>query len=84
MSCEIFVSGQGKDRVVGIVCSRKREIRKCAFCGRPADYLCDYPVSEGKTCDKPICKKCKTIVGIDFDYCPTHAKEYGLLGGVNK
>lgn len=82
MPCTWFVSGEGKNRVIGVMCSHgHHEKRKCAFCGKPADYLCDYPIGDGKTCDKPICKKCKTIVGDNLDYCPTHAKNEGLFGG---
>jgi RNA polymerase subunit RPABC4/transcription elongation factor Spt4 len=44
----------------------------CRFCHRrEATQLCDYPMG-GKTCDKPICKECATVVGPDLDFCPDH------------
>ena len=47
-------------------------IRPCQACGRVADYLCDYPMGHGKTCDLPLCNDCRQHIGI-FDYCPTHS-----------
>ena len=47
----------------------------CAFCGRVADFRCDYPIGEGRTCDLPICREHKTHrpdIGVDIDYCPHH------------
>ena len=43
----------------------------CASCGQVADYLCDYPVGDGKTCSLPICNECRTHVG-QYDFCPVH------------
>jgi len=48
-------------------------IRPCANCGQVADFLCDYPVGEGKTCDLPICSQCRTHVG-KYDFCPVHGE----------
>lgn len=28
----------------------------CSICGIVADYLCDYPLGKGKTCDAPLCR----------------------------
>ena len=47
----------------------------CAFCGRVADFRCDYPIGNGRTCDLPICIEHKTHrpdIGSDIDYCPHH------------
>lgn len=46
-------------------------------CGQIADYLCDYPVGEGKTCDMKMCKKCANHVKGDMHYCDEHNGEYG-------
>lgn len=46
-------------------------ITPCANCGQVADFLCDYPVGDGKTCDLPICAQCRTHVG-KYDFCPIH------------
>ena len=55
--CVIFVCGEG--------------ITACSNCGQVSEFLCDYPVGEGKTCDLPICKQCRTHVG-KYDFCPVH------------
>ena len=55
----IFVCGDG--------------IRACSNCGQVADYLCDYPVGEGKTCDLRICKQCRIHIG-KYDFCPIHGE----------
>ena len=67
-------------RIMGkaIVCSRGgRRTAPCAYCGRPQDVLCDFPLTAaraGQTCDKPMCKACATHVEPDEDYCRAHAK----------
>ena len=78
MSCEMHTM---KDGTRLILCSRGRQERvKCAFCGRPATFYCDYSIGNGKTCDKPICRKCRTAIGVELDVCPHHTKETGLFG----
>jgi hypothetical protein len=50
-------------------------IRACAICGHVADFLCDAPIGDGRTCDLPLCKDHKyhrPDVSIDTDYCPHH------------
>lgn len=52
---------------------------RCAFCNRKATLLCDMPAGEVRTtanfksyvitCDKNLCEKCTTRVGV-FDFCP--------------
>lgn len=73
------------------------QITDCAFCGRPGEYLCDFMMArrganglwngqEPRSCDRPMCEKCRTNVGVQFwdgdasvtgiesvDYCPKHA-----------
>ena len=68
MGCEVRTLENGTTM---IVCSRGRWPKpKCIACGKPADFLCDYPVGD-KTCDAPLCGKCRVNVGV-VDYCPTH------------
>lgn len=63
------LTGEGKV-VTGIVCSRGNKRKKrCAWCGAPADYLCDG-VSVNKTCDAPMCARHRTSMGPDRDLCP--------------
>lgn len=73
MPCKTIVMGDG---VTVIACSRGQSRKRCK-CGRPADLLCDFPLSgakSGKTCDMPICRSCATRVGPNRDYCPAHAR----------
>lgn len=48
----------------------------CGFgeCEYAAEYLCDWPVGKGKTCDLPICRNhaCEQRKGIHF--CPVHQR----------
>lgn len=41
-------------------------------CGYVADYLCDGPAGNGKTCDLPICERCRLHVGDELDLCSLH------------
>lgn len=71
MPCERYVSPDGQ--TVAIICSRGRRAAKpCHYCGKPSTSLCDYPIRDGKTCDKPMCNYCKTNVGPDLDVCREH------------
>jgi hypothetical protein len=42
-------------------------------CGHAADFLCDQPMSDGKTCDLPLCYCCRVAIGEEYDLCPVHA-----------
>jgi len=47
----------------------------CAFCGHAADFRCDAPIGDGRTCDLPLCtehKHHRPDIGSDIDYCPHH------------
>lgn len=47
-------------------------------CGCVGAALCDYPVGEGKTCDRILCRDtpCGHHVGPDIDYCRDHYQEW--------
>lgn len=48
----------------------------CATCGRCADFLCDYPLGEGKTCSATLCETHARAIGgpdEDLHFCPAHA-----------
>lgn len=66
-----------------IVCHRARAVNMafCVACGAPAPFLCDYEVSPGKTCDAPLCGRCRYNVGLR-DYCPAHAGKVGRFNGI--
>jgi len=52
---------------------------KCHKCGKPSDFLCDFPMHRTiggdvlKTCDRNLCSSC-TNKGIspDKDFCDEH------------
>lgn len=71
MPCNSFrIPGGG----AAIVCSRRKS---CSVCGAPSDKLCDYPLTgekAGKTCDRPLCRRCTAHRPPDVDYCPAHAR----------
>jgi hypothetical protein len=58
----------------------------CADCAWVGEILCDYPVGEGKTCDRILCRSHAKEIGEDLHYCKTHyemwkeyiAKDYSL------
>lgn len=49
----------------------------CQSCGRPAFYLCDYPVRTNGVagrCSRPLCKGHAHAVGAGAHYCPPHER----------
>jgi len=44
----------------------------CTECAAPGENLCDYPVGDGKTCDRPLCDDHCTEVTKDIHYCRGH------------
>ena len=38
-------------------------IKPCASCPVIAEYLCDYPMRRGKTCDAPLCRNHAIVQG---------------------
>ena len=48
--------------------------RRCVRCQAPSEFLCDYPVVKGVTCDAPLCPACAKEIGPDRHYCPLHVK----------
>lgn len=47
----------------------------CSFCGWVSEFLCDFPVGDGKTCDRKMCADCAREVASDTHYCDDH---YGM------
>lgn len=59
----------------------------CAECLAVGDFLCDYPVGEGKTCDRPLCDTHGHEIGRDLHYCQAHYEmwqEFKAKGGVDE
>ena len=82
MTCYLLSLKDGKN---GIVCGDLGPA--CIECGAVAEYLCDYPVGEGKTCDRPLCDAHAERIAPDIHYCPSHSKlwlEFRQSGGVEK
>lgn len=61
---------------------------KCAYCDRPAKYLCDHRLGPDQTCDRPLCELHRVNLAqglactrgkaggcrpFSFDRCPDHA-----------
>lgn len=46
------------------------------YCGNcntaAADFLCDAPLGDGRTCDRQLCIDCADEVGADLHLCPLH------------
>jgi hypothetical protein len=59
-----------------IVCTRGTTKAACDTpgCQRVHMALCDYPLANGKTCDRKMCDGHRKPVGANRDYCPAHAK----------
>lgn len=45
-------------------------------CMAISQYLCDAELSDGKTCDAPLCDQHAKQVGKDRHLCPRHAAEH--------
>lgn len=71
MACDVRRSKDGQ--FIAVVCSRgQRRPPKCAFCDQLSTKLCDYPVTQHKTCDAPICNAHAKKQGKNLDTCPDH------------
>jgi hypothetical protein len=44
-------------------------------CMAISTYLCDHELSDGKTCDAPLCAEHATAIDTDRHLCPRHARE---------
>lgn len=57
------------------------------YCGSVTEALCDYPVGDGRTCDRMLCGECGTEVAPDLHYCRAHYQEWQAFraaGGVER
>jgi len=74
MPCAKLPWGDGSMIVCG---SKVRPGPKCwvSHCPTPAIKDCDWPLPDGKTCDRPICNDHADHVGEDKDWCPAHSIE---------
>lgn len=54
-------------------------------CADVSAFLCDFPVSSGRTCDLPLCASHAYEVAPNIHYCPAHLilwNEFRESGGV--
>ena len=56
-----------------IVCGSRRKIKLCSYCAHEREFVCDFPIRNGRTCDKPLCSAHSYHQGPNQDYCPDHA-----------
>lgn len=71
MGCATFVVG--KDGEQGFICGEG--MTPCKYCGALAEYLCDFPMGKGKTCDMRLCDRCRVRQEGDrwgLDFCRAH------------
>lgn len=83
MPCYSLHDKDGKQ--IGHLCGNLGE--HCACCGGVSGYLCDFPVGEGKTCDRPLCGRCAAEVAPEVHYCSGHLQEWEAFkasGGVKE
>ncbi|EGR4213423.1 hypothetical protein NTH44_003596 [Vibrio metoecus] len=71
-----------KGKIIGFICGGTAddvELLTCHECGNnwpEAEFICDYPVGDDKTCDRMLCKNCARVVGRDMHYCQTHYDQW--------
>ena len=56
-------------------------------CNWVSDYLCDFPVGNNKTCDRPLCGDHAYEVAPDTHYCAPHYEmwlKFRESGGIKK
>jgi hypothetical protein len=76
MPCREIDLGDGG---VAIACTRGSHAPQCQTpgCTYPGAFQCDYPVTrDGKagTCDRHCCASHRVHVGVNRDYCGSHAR----------
>ena len=80
--CEMKArSGDGKYTICGDLGAH------CHRCAGVGDFLCDFPVGDGKTCDAPMCEQHAHEIGIELHYCQAHYdmwQQFKASGGVDK
>jgi len=83
MSCAII---KGESDNIIIMCGSFGST-PCRDCNIEAEFLCDYPVGEDKTCDAPLCIDHAFEVAPGIHYCKSHYDEFKKFegnGGIKK
>ena len=55
-------------------------IEHCDECCLIAEYLCDWPMGRGKTCDHKLCQMHSHPIAADHHLCPIHAAVFKSTG----
>lgn len=80
-----YVIYDEKRNPVGHICGRLGQ--HCVDCGDVGTNLCDFPVGDGKTCDRAICDFHAHEVAPNVHYCDAHHAEWKAFrdaGGVQR
>ena len=70
-----------------IICGRLGPHCNDSRCNWVADYLCDYPVGNGKTCDRSLCADHAYEIAPGIHYCASHYNawvDFKNAGGVKR
>lgn len=43
-------------------------------CSRYSEILCDFPLANGRTCDRRQCRRCASAIAHEVDWCRAHAR----------
>jgi hypothetical protein len=62
--------------VTGFMCGPGPALPACGDCGVIADYLCDYPVGDDRTCDRMLCPDHAREIVPGVHYCHGHYAEW--------
>ena len=69
MVCEITRDKSGT--VTKISCSRGP--KRCRWCGKLSTKLCDFLLTNGRTCYQAMCDDHAQNRGVQIDFCPNHS-----------
>ena len=90
MPCEWLKGPNGENIHINYGRGNRGKLMKCKFCNynyhQNEGKLCDFPISEGKTCDAAMCPSCAVRLGAQrtkvgdightrsdsVDVCPIH------------
>jgi hypothetical protein len=66
------LSGRSKPPAPCVAMMKRSGETEPSTCEQLSGYLCDYPISKGKTCDRPLCDAHATEISKNRHYCPDH------------
>lgn len=61
-----------------------KKAERCHRCGDFAEFLCDYPVGSGRTCDLSMCPEHRHHVGEERDFCAVHHSRWAKEKTLNE